>query len=118
MTTYIVLSGNSYEVEADTPDEAIQKYYKYDSGETCDCGLQAWGEQDKDDQSDLCECVKEHEVLTEVIESDGSQTMVEEIITALKTWTDEAQGLADRQLRLQALALAWEIVNHESLPTD
>ncbi len=68
MPRYIVLTGMSYAVEADTAEEAIQKFYAEDAGEDCPCGLPQWAEQASREGAELCTCVQEWEVLTQVVD--------------------------------------------------
>lgn len=58
MKEFTVLSGESYSVMADNEEEALQKFFDYNDGITC---------QDHVEQDTECECVQYREALTEVI---------------------------------------------------
>lgn len=55
MATFTVLSGESFTVEAESEDEALEKFFAYNDSQACSCG--------KDD----CGCVEWAETLTEVV---------------------------------------------------
>lgn len=69
MSKYIVLTGMAYIVEATNADEAIEKLYAEDAGEDCPCGLPQWAEQADAEGAELCTCVEEFEVLTQVVDT-------------------------------------------------
>lgn len=69
MATYLILTGMAYEVTADSEEEALDKLYAQDAGEDCSCGLPQWGVEASKAGEELCNCVNEHEVLTQVIGS-------------------------------------------------
>ena len=56
--TYQIISGGVYEVEADSAEEALNKYYAYDRGESCSC-----------EEAD-CQCVGFIEVNTILMNAD------------------------------------------------
>lgn len=68
MPKYIVLTGMSYAVEADSPEEAIEKFYAEDAGDDCPCGLPQWGVEADAEGAELCQCVEQWEVLTQVVD--------------------------------------------------
>ena len=55
MASYQVLTGKKYDVVADTPEQAEQKYHAYIAGEDCPCGVED------------CSCVEFNEIDTLVI---------------------------------------------------
>lgn len=67
MASYQVITGKKYDVIADSPEEAEQKYHAYVAGEDCPCGFPQWGEEAEAEGDELCECVKYNEVDTWVI---------------------------------------------------
>jgi hypothetical protein len=58
MATYTLITGDVFEVEADTPDEAHAKHEAYAGGWPCPCGVKE------------CDCVQFREVATVVEEAD------------------------------------------------
>jgi hypothetical protein len=56
--TYQVLSGDTFEVEASSGKEALEKYYAYSNGEECPCS-----EED-------CTCVSFGEASTILLDAD------------------------------------------------
>ena len=67
MASYQVLTGKKYDVVADTPEEAEQKYHAYLAGEDCPCGFAQWGEEASANGDELCSCVEFSEIDTLVI---------------------------------------------------
>jgi len=54
MAIYQVLIGKKYDVVADTPEEAEQKYHDYISGKDCSCGFPPFGEEAEAEGDELC----------------------------------------------------------------
>jgi hypothetical protein len=74
MPTYDVLSGTRYIVKADTEEQATQKLSAYWFGDDCPCNRPQWAsdyareirERGGNPDEELCTCVEEHEVDTDV----------------------------------------------------
>lgn len=64
MIKFTVITGMTYEVEAETEEQAIEKFYAYDAGDDCPCGLPQWGEQASDAGDELCNCLEQGEQQT------------------------------------------------------
>jgi hypothetical protein len=72
MASYQVLTGKKYDVVADTPEQAEQKYHAYIAGEDCPCGFPQWGEEAEAEfgGDELCSCVEFNEIDTLVVGGD------------------------------------------------
>lgn len=68
--SFLVITGETYFVNASSADEAEQKLAAYVSGEDCPCGLPQWGEEAAKENQDLCECVSENETQTIALDQD------------------------------------------------
>ena len=118
MSEYTVLSGTAYKVTADTTEHAIDNFFAYYNGGDCHCGLPQFTDR-SGYTGDFCECVTEHEVMTQVIDTDYGSSIADDLLTALKTWADASSaGVAERATRRAGYAIAFEIINGEPLVED
>jgi len=118
MAKFTVLSGNSFEVQAETEEKALENFFAYYNGGDCNCGLPQFTDR-PGYLGDFCECVEEGETMTQVIATENGQTVGDDVLTALKTWADDSSaGVLERAKRREGYAIAYEIINGEPLVED
>jgi hypothetical protein len=64
MAKFTVMTGMTYEVEADTEEQALEIFYAFDAGDDCPCGRPQWGEYAAEEGHDLCDCLERGEQQT------------------------------------------------------
>lgn len=118
MGKYIVLSGDSYEVQADSAEQALSNFHVFYNGGDCSCGLPQFTDR-PGYSGDFCECVQEGETLTQVIDTEHGSAVGDDVLTALKTWAeDPAVGVLERTKRWVGYAIAYEIINGDPVAED